>query len=456
MANLPSCITPQSLAREGAREGNGGNREQCHGSPTTAPQTVALAPTPPTLLVNHVPTGKPTPTLPPPPCPKAAVGGSPLPVLGSHVDAPGQWQAPLPSSAWTRHRAVKQGQSGGSVGTTSQGKGRVSRGVRIGQGGRGRAQSVERLMGTAACACKGSKGRAESGDRPMGAASCRPKHTKVSYQPPPPPSPRLLSRSTARTHGLHAHRAHLQPPHPFSANFAVIWLYSAVPTPFKWVLRRNMNKAPACLCGSVMTDPLCRPEAHLDSCVLCPIPRCRSPLPLAAPLQDLPPQLLPYPHNTASGPPMPEVEGGAAMTPAPPFPPLVSGDILVVGHSLGGGLGVCLAGMLPECVHGLLLVDGLGLVTRDLTGAASHFRQGLFSRRFVRARLGRPPKSYASVREAVEARCAAAQQMPGKQLLGTAAAWPMVCRSLVPCGPGVETDGLPTGSDCGCVASPGF
>ena len=29
-----------------------------------------------------------------------------------------QWQGPLPSSVWTRHRAFKQGQSRGSVATT--------------------------------------------------------------------------------------------------------------------------------------------------------------------------------------------------------------------------------------------------------------------------------------------------------------------------------------------------
>ena len=35
--------------------------------------------------------------------------------------------SPPPSSVWDRHRAVKEGKSGGSVGTTSRGKGRGSR-----------------------------------------------------------------------------------------------------------------------------------------------------------------------------------------------------------------------------------------------------------------------------------------------------------------------------------------
>ena len=56
----------------------------------------------------------------------------------------GQRRGRLPSSVRARYGAVKQGQSGGSVGTTSRGKGRVSGGVRVGQAGGGRAQGGER------------------------------------------------------------------------------------------------------------------------------------------------------------------------------------------------------------------------------------------------------------------------------------------------------------------------
>ena len=50
-----------------------------------------------------------------------AIPGPPLAAL----DARGQWRGPLPSSVWTRPRAVKQGQSGGSVRTTSHRKGNM-------------------------------------------------------------------------------------------------------------------------------------------------------------------------------------------------------------------------------------------------------------------------------------------------------------------------------------------
>ena len=107
-------------------------------------------------------------------------------------------------------REVKQGKSGGSVGTTDQGKGKGRSVVRpmgtvayrgkgqgkgkgrgegrLGQGGRGRSKGGEKLMGTTAYGGKGSKGRAANGDRPVGAASCRrDHHTMASCQNPPPP-----------------------------------------------------------------------------------------------------------------------------------------------------------------------------------------------------------------------------------------------------------------------------
>ena len=94
------------------------------------------------------------------------------PAWDGRLDAPGQRRRHLPSSAWTQRTEVKQGKSGGSVGTTDQGK--------------GKGRSGERPMGTTAYAEKGSKGRAANGDRPVGAASCRrEQHTMVSCQNPP-------------------------------------------------------------------------------------------------------------------------------------------------------------------------------------------------------------------------------------------------------------------------------
>ena len=135
--------------------------------------------------------------------------GTSPPAWDGRLDAPGQRRRHLPSSAWTRRREVKQGKSGGSVGTTDQGKGKGRSVVRpmgtvayrgkgqgkgkgrgegrLGQGGRGRSKGGEKLMGTTAYGGKGSKGRAANGDRPVGAASCRrDHHTMASCQNPHP------------------------------------------------------------------------------------------------------------------------------------------------------------------------------------------------------------------------------------------------------------------------------
>ena len=133
--------------------------------------------------------------------------GTSPPAWDGRLDAPGQRRRHLPSSAWTRRREVKQGKSGGSVGTTDQGKGKGRSVVRpmgtvayrgkgqgkgkgrgegrLGQGGRGRSKGGEKLMGTTAYGGKGSKGRAANGDRLVGAARCRrDHHTMASYQNP--------------------------------------------------------------------------------------------------------------------------------------------------------------------------------------------------------------------------------------------------------------------------------
>ena len=136
--------------------------------------------------------------------------GTSPPAWDARLDAPGQRRRHLPSSAWTRRGEVKQGKSGGSVGTNDQGKGKGRSVVRpmgttayggkgqgkgkgrgegrLGQGGRGRSKGGEKPMGTTAYGGKGSKGRAANGDRPVGAASCRrDHHTMASCQSPPAP-----------------------------------------------------------------------------------------------------------------------------------------------------------------------------------------------------------------------------------------------------------------------------
>ena len=72
------------------------------------------------------------------------------PVWDDRLDALGQRRGRLPSSVWSRHRAVKQGKSGGSVGTTyqgkGQGKGKGSGEGKTGQGGEGKGSREGQRM----------------------------------------------------------------------------------------------------------------------------------------------------------------------------------------------------------------------------------------------------------------------------------------------------------------------
>ena len=192
----------------------------------------------------HVLLSLPTFASPPPP-PLASP-----PAWDGRLDALGQRRRHLPSSAWTRRREVKQGKSGGSVGTTDQGNGKGRSVVRpmgtaayggkgqgkgkgrgegrLGHGGRGRSKGGEKPMGTTAYGGKGSKGRAANGDRPVGAASCRrDHHTMASCQtpprlracltpPPPPPSQLTPPAGRKKFHILIPHFAselNMQNPH---------------------------------------------------------------------------------------------------------------------------------------------------------------------------------------------------------------------------------------------------
>ena len=169
--------------------------------------------------------------------------GTSPPAWDGRLDAPGQRRRHLPSSAWTRRREVKQGKSGGSVGTTDQGKGKGRSVVRpmgtvpyrgkgqgkgkgrgegrLGQGGRGRSKGGEKLMGTTAYGGKGSKGRAANGDRPAGAASCRrDHHTMASCQNPPPLGPTHPPTTPPPTSLTGPNFApHLQPTKDFLSRF---------------------------------------------------------------------------------------------------------------------------------------------------------------------------------------------------------------------------------------------
>ena len=147
--------------------------ECCRGSPLEKP-----SPPPPTLVAGH----DHPPFLP-------IWEGSPTTGMGvarwTHL-ANGEGGCPCPcghdTALWNRDS------SGALVGTTNQGKGRVSREVRIGQTGRVRAVGGEMPMGTATYRGQWFKERKRrSGERPIGAASFRQQSTAGVMPNPLPP-----------------------------------------------------------------------------------------------------------------------------------------------------------------------------------------------------------------------------------------------------------------------------
>ena len=80
----------------------------------------------------------------------------------------------MPSSAWTRRGEVKQGKSGGSIGTTDQGNGKGRSGERrmgtTAYGGKGQGKGKGGREGRLG---QGGRGRSQGGERPMGMASCQ-------------------------------------------------------------------------------------------------------------------------------------------------------------------------------------------------------------------------------------------------------------------------------------------
>ena len=83
--------------------------------------------------------------------------------------------------------------------------------------------------------------------------------------------------------------------------------------------------------------------------------------------------------------------------------------IMLVGHSLGALVATCYAAAFAERVDGLVLIEGLAPLSEPPMQAATRLRQGIESRQRYRARAlqraSRPPRSMASLEQALALRC---------------------------------------------------
>jgi pimeloyl-ACP methyl ester carboxylesterase len=87
----------------------------------------------------------------------------------------------------------------------------------------------------------------------------------------------------------------------------------------------------------------------------------------------------------------------------------------LVGHSMGGGLANLLAGLYPQRINKLVLLDVIGTLTTTAEDTLAQMRRGLDQR------LEKPPRKaglYSTMEKAVEARAKKGVDLDAAQLLG--------------------------------------
>jgi len=119
-----------------------------------------------------------------------------------------------------------------------------------------------------------------------------------------------------------------------------------------------------------------------------------------------------------------------------------------LGHSLGAGIGLALAGTYPEMVERIVCVETLGIISKPAESAPTTLREAIRQRatlvEVMRKGLGNEKqggreggrgvgsKVYASVEEAVEARLSTVGRLPGTQTLEPSSAAILVGRGAGP------------------------
>jgi len=106
----------------------------------------------------------------------------------------------------------------------------------------------------------------------------------------------------------------------------------------------------------------------------------------------------------------------------------------LIGHSLGAGISIMVASTQPTKVAGLVLLEGLGPLSGGEGLAAAHLARGLQARALFtkKYKYKKERKVYESFDEAVNARLATIDKLPGEQFLSREAAEIMVQRAVIP------------------------
>eukprot|EP01035_Chromulina_nebulosa_P019635 gene19635-25546_t len=108
--------------------------------------------------------------------------------------------------------------------------------------------------------------------------------------------------------------------------------------------------------------------------------------------------------------------------------------INIVGHSMGGAIGSCLAAFYPEIFKSLVMIDCFSIWTRSAESAVSVFKNTLESERKLMTKIAQRkdsgPKTYPTVLDAVTARIKTVSTLPGRQALSKEAALALVSRGV--------------------------
>jgi pimeloyl-ACP methyl ester carboxylesterase len=102
-----------------------------------------------------------------------------------------------------------------------------------------------------------------------------------------------------------------------------------------------------------------------------------------------------------------------------------SGSVTLIGHSMGGGLGLIYAAAYPEHIDKLVLLDIYSPLPGESDKSISVIRSHIEARR----KGARPNRVYQSLDQAIQSRQLTATKAPGKQWLSIEAATEMVTRA---------------------------
>ncbi len=105
-------------------------------------------------------------------------------------------------------------------------------------------------------------------------------------------------------------------------------------------------------------------------------------------------------------------------------------SMTVVGHSMGTGISVLFTGCYPELVNRLVLLEGLGPITKPDVTAPDSLRKAVDAelQAYKTQSAAASPKVYLTYLDAVKARVKSVTRYPGTQSLSMDAACLLVSR----------------------------